>query len=47
MEPETSLVRTYSGVVLDSEAPVELDLTVSVFPRDAKLDDSLWLDYSL
>ena len=41
VKAETTLVRTESRVVLDTEATVDLNLTLVVLPDDTELDDAL------
>ena len=41
MEAQSTFVGPEGGVELDAEAPVDVALTVVVFPGDAKLDDAL------
>lgn len=41
MQPQSSLVRTQSRVVLHSVTPVDLELTLVVLPGDSELDDTL------
>lgn len=41
VETETTLVRTESGVVLNTVTAVDLDLVLVVLPDDTELDDAL------
>jgi hypothetical protein len=41
VETETTLVRTESGVVLDTVTTVDLDLVLVVLPDDTELNDAL------
>ena len=47
VEAQAALVGAQSGVVLDAEAAVHMDVTLVVGPRDAELDLSLGLDDSV
>ena len=47
METQTALVRTDSGIILYSEATVNLNLTVVIYPRNSENDLSLWLNKSV
>jgi len=40
VKTETTLVRTESGVVLDTVTTVDLDFVLVVLPDDAELDDA-------
>lgn len=42
MESEPSLIRTESRIKLHSISAVDLHLSLVVFPRDTKLDDTFW-----
>lgn len=41
MQAKTALVRTKGGVELDTEAAVDLELTLVIFPDDAEVNDAL------
>jgi hypothetical protein len=41
VQPQTSLVRSQSRVVLNPVSSVDLELTLVVLPSDSELDDSL------
>ena len=47
MEAQAALVGAESGVELDAEAAVHVDVALVVGPRDAELDDALGFDDAL
>ncbi len=47
MEPESALVWTDGTVVLNSETPIDLNLTAPVLPWYAELYNTLWVNYPL